>query len=132
MKRIIRLTESDLTRIVRRVISEQTKEIKVGSEYEFDGITIGSGKEGITRCKVTKIYPNDAFWIIYATQLDGQKGCLFTGGNVIKKDGTKERYMALSKSNLDLAADFVLRETDNPPTVKLIGGGYGSNMITWL
>jgi hypothetical protein len=35
MKRIIRLTESDLTRIVRRVIMEETKEIKVGSEYEF-------------------------------------------------------------------------------------------------
>jgi len=128
MKRIIRLTESDLTRIVRRVISEERKEIKVGSEYEFDP----NGIEGITRCKVTKIYPNDIYWIIQAKTLDGQRGCHIAGGRVEKKDGTKERYMALSKHNLDLAGDFVLRETDNPPRVKEIGGGYGSNMITWL
>ena len=128
MKRIIRLTESDLTRIVRRVLSEQaSKEIKVGSEYEFDG-----GSQGLTKCKVTKIYPNDIYWIIYATQLDGQKGCLPGGGKVIKKDGTEERYMALTKSKLSLLSDFVLRETDNPPKLKETGERYGSNMITWL
>ena len=128
MKRIIRLTESDLTRIVRRVLSEDTKEIKVGSEYEFT-----NQNEGVTkRCKVTKIYPNDIYWIIQAKTLDGQRGCLIAGGRVEKKDGTEERYMALSKRNLDLAGDFVLRETDNPPRVKQIGGGYGSNMITWI
>ena len=128
MKRIIRLTESDLTRIVRRVISEETKEIRVGSEYEFT-----SQSEGVTkRCKVTKIYPNDIYWIIQGRTLEGDRGCHLAGGRVIKKDGTEEIYMALSKSNLNLAADFVLKETDTSPTVKQIGGGYGSNMITWI
>ena len=129
MRRIIRLTESDLTRIVRRVISEQTKEIKVGSQYQFDD---PSDVAVTTTCKVTKIYPNDIYWIIQGRTLQGERGCHIAGGRVIKKDGTEERYMALSKHNLDLAADFVLKETDTPPEVKLIGGGYGSNMITWL
>jgi hypothetical protein len=35
MKKIIRLTESDLTRIVRRVISEQQVEANAGSIQEF-------------------------------------------------------------------------------------------------
>jgi hypothetical protein len=33
MKRIVRLTESDLTRIVRRVISEQSQDTSIGGLY---------------------------------------------------------------------------------------------------
>ncbi len=48
MKKIIRLTESDLTRIVRRVISEEAK--KIGNAFTVDGDTyqaqVGQGPSG--------------------------------------------------------------------------------------
>jgi hypothetical protein len=48
MKKIIRLTESDLTRIVRRVISEDAK--KIGNAFTVDGDTyqaqVGQGPSG--------------------------------------------------------------------------------------
>jgi hypothetical protein len=49
MKRIIRLTESDLTRIVRRVISEQMENVKIGqSVIELDDQTYEGVKKTFT------------------------------------------------------------------------------------
>ncbi len=43
MKKIIRLTESDLTRIVRRVISEQTSPVDPISKSELISVTRNKG-----------------------------------------------------------------------------------------
>jgi hypothetical protein len=49
MARIVRLTESDLTRIVRRVISEQTQtDLGMGS-VEFNDVIIEFYKKSITQ-----------------------------------------------------------------------------------
>ena len=74
MKRIIRLTESDLTRIVRRVISEQATKLTpensmVGKTYKFEG----------KLCKVEKAFklPNEEAYLVYPSQ-----GCRKNNGIV--------------------------------------------------
>ena len=49
MKKIIRLTERDLTRIVKRVIREQKESIKIGDMYK---ITMDNGSH--VRFKITR------------------------------------------------------------------------------
>jgi hypothetical protein len=64
MKRIIRLTESDLTRIVRRVINEQEPDQKLGKlKYQIDGIKL----TGIIKVSVTNQNAKVSF-----TDKDGQ------------------------------------------------------------
>ena len=52
MSRIIRLTESDLTRIVRRVLSEEKNNINEGAV--INGITINSSADGMLNAKSVK------------------------------------------------------------------------------
>jgi len=52
MSRIIRLTESDLTRIVRRVLSEEKNNINEGAV--INGITINSSADGMLNTKSVK------------------------------------------------------------------------------
>jgi len=58
MKRIVRLTESDLTRIVRRVITEQ----KVMSDATFDELYNGLINQGITVKKGTDPSKGKFLW----------------------------------------------------------------------
>ena len=52
MSRIIRLTESDLTRIVRRVLSKEKNNINEGAV--INGITINSSADGMLNAKSVK------------------------------------------------------------------------------
>ena len=52
MSRIIRLTESDLTRIVRRVLSEEKNNINEGAV--INGIAINSSADGMLNAKSVK------------------------------------------------------------------------------
>jgi hypothetical protein len=52
MKKIVRLTESDLTRIVRRVLSEEKNNINEGAV--INGITINSSADGMLNAKSVK------------------------------------------------------------------------------
>jgi hypothetical protein len=52
MRRIVRLTESDLTRIVRRVLSEEKNNINEGAV--INGITINSSADGMLNTKSVK------------------------------------------------------------------------------
>ena len=52
MSRIIRLTESDLTKIVRRVLSEEKNNINEGAV--INGITISSSADGMLNAKSVK------------------------------------------------------------------------------
>jgi hypothetical protein len=52
MPRIVRLTESDLTRIVRRVLSEEKNNINEGAV--INGITINSSADGMLNAKSVK------------------------------------------------------------------------------
>ena len=54
MKRIIRLTESDLTRIIKRVIMEQNPEITTMLPSEPESITLGGKKVQIRKNDATK------------------------------------------------------------------------------
>ena len=57
MSRIIRLTESDLTRIVRRVLSEEKNNINEAAV--IDGITINSSPNGMLNAKNVKNLMNN-------------------------------------------------------------------------
>jgi hypothetical protein len=57
MSRIIRLTESDLTRIVRRVLSEEKNNINEGAV--INGITINSSADGMLNAKSVKNFLNN-------------------------------------------------------------------------
>ena len=57
MSRIIRLTESDLTRIVRRVLSEEKNNINEGAV--INGITINSSADGMLNTKSVKNFLNN-------------------------------------------------------------------------
>jgi hypothetical protein len=52
MRKIVRLTESDLTRIVRRVLSEEKNNINEGAV--INGITINSSADGMLNAKSVK------------------------------------------------------------------------------
>jgi len=87
MRRIIRLTESDLTRIVRRVISEQkltTKSDMIGKTFKLDS----------KMCKVEKAFqiPNNAGVLILP---DAASGCRKNNGVV----GNEVGYIYLGGSN---------------------------------
>ncbi len=60
MKKVIRLTESDLTRIVKRVIkeNEKTQKIKYLIESQVSQQTINTLKSGVSSCFNKKDYPN--------------------------------------------------------------------------
>jgi len=57
MRRIVRLTESDLTRIVRRVLSEEKNNINEAAV--IDGITINSSPNGMLNAKNVKNLMNN-------------------------------------------------------------------------
>jgi len=57
MRRIVRLTESDLTRIVRRVLSEEKNNITEAAV--IDGITINSSPNGMLNAKNVKNLMNN-------------------------------------------------------------------------
>ena len=57
MKRTVRLTESDLTRIVRRVLSEEKNNINEGAV--INGITINSSADGMLNAKSVKNFLNN-------------------------------------------------------------------------
>ena len=57
MPRIVRLTESDLTRIVRRVLSEEKNNINEGAV--INGITINSSPDGMLNAKSVKNFLNN-------------------------------------------------------------------------
>ena len=57
MKKIIRLTESDLTRIVKRVIREQKETINIGDMYK---ITMDNGSH--VRFKITSKENNESYY----------------------------------------------------------------------
>ena len=87
MKRIIRLTESDLTRIVRRVLSEQTltpKSDMIGKTFKLNG----------KMCKVEKALqlPNDGGVLILP---DAASGCRKNNGVV----GDEVGYIYLGSGN---------------------------------
>ena len=44
MGKIIRLTENDLTRLVRRVISEQQMDVRIESNSRYSGTSVKDGK----------------------------------------------------------------------------------------
>jgi hypothetical protein len=46
MKKVVRLTEADLARIVKRVIKEQTSPSKYQINQVYEGIRVPSGKNG--------------------------------------------------------------------------------------
>ena len=88
MKKIIRLTESDLARIVRRVIKEQTDDIPTpGKTYTFEG----------KRCTIEKVLTdiNGEYLILPAA------GCRKTG--IV--DGVKG-YMLMNPDNGSLQTRF--------------------------
>jgi hypothetical protein len=57
MRKIVRLTESDLTRIVRRVLSEEKNNINEAAV--IDGITINSSPNGMLNAKNVKNLMNN-------------------------------------------------------------------------
>jgi hypothetical protein len=57
MRKIVRLTESDLTRIVRRVLSEEKNNINEGAV--INGITINSSPNGMLNAKNVKNLMNN-------------------------------------------------------------------------
>ena len=57
MARIIRLTEKDLSRIVRRVLSEEKNNINEGAV--INGITINSSADGMLNTKSVKNFLNN-------------------------------------------------------------------------
>ena len=57
MARIIRLTEKDLSRIVRRVLSEEKNNINEGAV--INGITINSSADGMLNAKSVKNFLNN-------------------------------------------------------------------------
>ena len=57
MSRIIRLTESDLTRIVRRVLNEEKNNINEGAV--INGININSSPDGMLNAKSVKNFLNN-------------------------------------------------------------------------
>jgi hypothetical protein len=62
MKRIIRLTESDLTRIVRRVINEQNDPAQVAREFVNSGKGIGTDETGMVTA-IKKLSNSQQFYL---------------------------------------------------------------------
>jgi hypothetical protein len=88
MKRIIRLTESDLTRIVRRVIKEQTTDKPTpGKKYTFEGKS----------CTIEKVLMDDSGYYLILHEA----GCRKSG--IV--DGVKG-YMLMNPDNGSLQTRF--------------------------
>jgi hypothetical protein len=85
MRRIVRLTESDLTRIVRRVLSEE-KNNNINEGAVINGITINSSPDGMLNAKSVKnLLNNYKVSVNCGTNIFGNFVTAYKGPVVISK-----------------------------------------------
>jgi hypothetical protein len=108
MKRIVRLTESDLTRIVRRVISEQEQTVEkdwnavyMGTVYLVDPKTRKEVGEGFYTYK-TSTQPDGSKVVLGKTFRDGYAKDFVLRGHC--KDGKTEMYMGGSNKPVTVSS----------------------------
>ena len=114
MGKIIRLTENDLTRIIKKIIKEEdsnSKSVKIRDEKIVDNILSICGKMSYKKNGKFKVNGNNIVIISDDIPSPGQFKSLITGGNeviTIKKPASLPTYVSSGLWSIDLPDTITL------------------------